>query len=867
MKAYLIFIFSILSIYSFGQIPINPNDGLSTKIANTAITGHISSTDAANNYTGLLPGWTSYPSAFDVRFTHGNTGSATFNLNGIGAKTFKKYSGGSLVNLVSGDIPDGAIVRFQYDGTYLVMMGGSGTDSNAIHQGSNTLTKNFVIKGDSSFSVGTSFANGIKGAVGLYSKNLFELAVANHGVTDYVDLNASMDSVAHSNAMGVSVVSGSSSASLLVSADAAGSQVDINTPNVDFTIGSRSTDGVYTDSRSGSAATGIRYATDLYGTGFLLNRSLIDLGTYNRRVVKRMARAATTANITLSGTQTVDGIALVANDICLVKNQTTASGNGPYIVKSGSWVRVDEFDDTNDYSQGALFPVRLGSANAGTMWMCTNTGSITFGSTSITIAKFNSVAGAAGGSDTYVQFNDSGNLSGSNGSTYSKSTKTTSLQHLKLKSPATATTNIEFPTINSISPDTPTNYGSFWQTISDSTYNNTSDGRWDAVYQWGWNQDGNGGRRNSLDAEAHWALENHYDPGGIGHPQFELHFQTQNTSNVVTRHFSMNINKASNSSSSFWHQNNMTWFSSLNDTSYFNIANTGEVNIFGSNAFLDVSNNAASNPGSLRISAQAAGAAIISNNGSGIAQLGGKWTFPNPGSNGVILTMSNTGDSDGYVVSNSGTSTGTLYPFHALEAANNGVYNKTENTATTSTSDVLDWLKTDASGGSPQTVYTAGSDFMFLGIDNADGKYKIGKTYQWGSNLFLSVSQSGQVTVPTFSSAGVVVNDASGNLSTTTFAASSSIPPTAQASGRNFLTTDNGAIIVTSNGSPINMTFTTGLPIGDHYRVAQGAAGAVVVSGGGGTTVTPSTLSTTNAGDIIEVFVTGTSTCIIKLLN
>ena len=49
-------------------------------------------------------------------------------------------------------------------------------------------------------------------------------------------------------------------------------------------------------------------------------------------------RAATTANITLTGAQTIDGVALVAGDFVLVKNQTTASQNGFYQVAAGAWV-------------------------------------------------------------------------------------------------------------------------------------------------------------------------------------------------------------------------------------------------------------------------------------------------------------------------------------------------------------------------------------------------------------------------------------------------------------------------------------------------------------------------------------------------
>lgn len=50
-------------------------------------------------------------------------------------------------------------------------------------------------------------------------------------------------------------------------------------------------------------------------------------------------RVTTTANITLSGTQTIDGIAVVAGARVLVKNQSTASQNGIYIVATGAWSR------------------------------------------------------------------------------------------------------------------------------------------------------------------------------------------------------------------------------------------------------------------------------------------------------------------------------------------------------------------------------------------------------------------------------------------------------------------------------------------------------------------------------------------------
>lgn len=82
--------------------------------------------------------------------------------------------------------------------------------------------------------------------------------------------------------------------------------------------------------------------------------------------------AASTSNIaTLSGTLTIDGKALEVDDRVLLKDQTTASQNGVYIVKSTSWVKVP-----NDSDKGSLVSVLEGSTNKnkqyynnGTSWI------------------------------------------------------------------------------------------------------------------------------------------------------------------------------------------------------------------------------------------------------------------------------------------------------------------------------------------------------------------------------------------------------------------------------------------------------------------------------------------------------------------
>jgi hypothetical protein len=97
-------------------------------------------------------------------------------------------------------------------------------------------------------------------------------------------------------------------------------------------------------------------------------------------------RAATTANITLSGTQTVDGVVLVAGDRCLVKNQTTASQNGIYVVASGAWARSSDASSTGQLFGGLTVHISEGTANGNQVAMLTTDDPITIGTTALTFS-------------------------------------------------------------------------------------------------------------------------------------------------------------------------------------------------------------------------------------------------------------------------------------------------------------------------------------------------------------------------------------------------------------------------------------------------------------------------------------------------
>jgi|GEM_PF-6669155 len=101
-------------------------------------------------------------------------------------------------------------------------------------------------------------------------------------------------------------------------------------------------------------------------------------------------RVATTANIALSGLQTIDGIVLVAGDRVLVKNQTTGSQNGIYVAASGSWSRAADADSTAKIASGISVYVRSGTANVGKTFTMNNTAAVTLGTTAITFAEITS---------------------------------------------------------------------------------------------------------------------------------------------------------------------------------------------------------------------------------------------------------------------------------------------------------------------------------------------------------------------------------------------------------------------------------------------------------------------------------------------
>lgn len=112
---------------------------------------------------------------------------------------------------------------------------------------------------------------------------------------------------------------------------------------------------------------------------------------------KDPVRAATTAPVTLAGVQTIDGVALVAGDRILVKNQSTGSENGIYVVASGAWSRATDFDASSDVLGATAF-VSEGTTQGNSQWTMTTDAPIVIDTTPLVFTQ-------AGGGTSYTAGN------------------------------------------------------------------------------------------------------------------------------------------------------------------------------------------------------------------------------------------------------------------------------------------------------------------------------------------------------------------------------------------------------------------------------------------------------------------------------
>ena len=109
--------------------------------------------------------------------------------------------------------------------------------------------------------------------------------------------------------------------------------------------------------------------------------------------VKQSVRAATTGPLAIANDleagDIVDGVTLSAGDRVLVKNQSTGSENGIYVVQAtGAAVRAEDADSSAEVTSGMFTFVEEGTANADSGWVLSTNNPITLGTTALVFAQF-----------------------------------------------------------------------------------------------------------------------------------------------------------------------------------------------------------------------------------------------------------------------------------------------------------------------------------------------------------------------------------------------------------------------------------------------------------------------------------------------
>jgi hypothetical protein len=118
--------------------------------------------------------------------------------------------------------------------------------------------------------------------------------------------------------------------------------------------------------------------------------------------VKQSVRAATTAPINISADlengDVIDGVTLATGDRVLVKNQSTGSENGIYVVAaSGAASRATDADTSAEVTAGMFTFVSEGTVNADSGWVLTTNDAITLGTTALTFAQFSGAGSITAG--------------------------------------------------------------------------------------------------------------------------------------------------------------------------------------------------------------------------------------------------------------------------------------------------------------------------------------------------------------------------------------------------------------------------------------------------------------------------------------
>jgi hypothetical protein len=126
------------------------------------------------------------------------------------------------------------------------------------------------------------------------------------------------------------------------------------------------------------------------GTTDIANKAYVDAVAQGLNP-KQSVQCATTAAITLSGLQTIDGYTTLVGDRVLVKNQGSTPTNGIYVASASTWTRAADMDVWAEVP-GAYTVVVNGTINGNSAWVSTSATTGTINVTPITFVQFSGIS-------------------------------------------------------------------------------------------------------------------------------------------------------------------------------------------------------------------------------------------------------------------------------------------------------------------------------------------------------------------------------------------------------------------------------------------------------------------------------------------
>jgi len=347
-------------------------DKLPTLTANANKFVVVNSAGTALTATSALPAGTVTDTTFTVQNTTDNTKTFQFLASGITAGTLRIYT-----------VPDA--------NTTLVGTGVAQTLTNKLISGStNTITNigNAALT-NSSVTIGSTSVSLGGTAATIAGLTLTAPVIATIVNTGTLTLPTSTDTLvgrATSDTLTNKLISGSTNTlTSIANASLTNSSVTVGTTAIALGASSLTLGGLTTVTVTQDPVSALELATKQYVDSVAQGLD-----------PKASCVAATTANITLSGTQTIDGVALIAGDRCLVKDQTLSQNNGIYLVAAGAWTRATDMDSWLEVP-GAFTFIEQGTTWADTGWVCTSNAGGTLGTTAITWAQFAGVGSYTAG--------------------------------------------------------------------------------------------------------------------------------------------------------------------------------------------------------------------------------------------------------------------------------------------------------------------------------------------------------------------------------------------------------------------------------------------------------------------------------------